>query len=85
MTRKRFIKLLMSEGRSRNEAQALCGWVLECGSYAQAYYELNRPSKLPDVIRAVKGIDTAANQAVLAFMDLAGAFYRALVEKLVEG
>lgn len=85
MTRKRFIKLLMAKGSSRNEAQDLCGWALECGSYEQAYYELNRPSKLSDVSNAIKAMDISARQAVLAFMDLAGAFYRTLAEKLVEG
>lgn len=94
MTRKRFIKLMMAKGSSRNEAQALCGWVLECGSYAQAYYELNRPSKLSDVSNAIKAIDISAaikamdisaRQAVLAFMSLAGEFYRTLAKKLVEG
>lgn len=85
MTRKRFIKLLMAKGSSRNEAKDLCVWALECESYAQAYYELNRPSKLSDVSNAIKAMDISARHAVLAFMDLAGAFYRMLVEKLVEG
>ena len=85
MTRKRFIKLLMANGSSRNEAQDLCGRALECGSYAQAYYELSRPSKLSDVSNAIKAMDISARQAVLAFMDLAGAFYRTLVKQLVDG
>lgn len=84
MTRKRFIKLLMSEGRSRNEAQDLCDWALQCGSYAQAYYELSRPSNLSAVSNAIKAMDISTRQAVLAFMSLAGEFYRTLAKKLVE-
>lgn len=85
MTRKRFIKLMMAKGSSRNEAQDLCDWALQCGSYAQAYYKLNRPSKLSDVSNAIKAMDISARHAVLAFMDVADAFYRTLAEKLVEG
>ena len=85
MTRKRFIKLLMAKGSSRNEAQDLCGWALECGNYTQAYYELSRPSKLSDVSDAIKAMDISARHAVLAFMDLAGAFYRTIAKQIVEG
>lgn len=85
MTRKRSIKLLMAKGSSRNEAQDLCEWALECGSYAQAYYELSRPSKLSDVSNAIKAMDISARHAVLAFMDLAGALYRTIAKQIVEG
>ena len=85
MTRKRFIKLLMAKGSSRNEAQDLCVRALECGNYAQAYYELSRPSKLSDVSNAIKAMDISARQAVLAFMDLAGALYRTIAKQIVEG
>lgn len=85
MTRKRFIKLLMAEECSRNEAQDLCTWVEGCGSYAQAYYKLRRPSKLSDVSDAIKAMDISARHAVLAFMDLAGALYRTIAKQIVEG
>ena len=71
MTRKRFVKLLMAVGCSRNEAQDLCSWGLECGSYAQTYYELNRPCKLSDVAGAIKRLDTAVHQDISVFYKLA--------------
>ena len=75
----------MAKGSSRNEAQDLCGWALECGSYAQAYYELSRPSNLSDVSNAIKTMDISARQAVLALMGLAGALYRTIAKQIVEG
>lgn len=82
MTRKRFIKLLMAKGSSRNEAQDLCGWALECGNYAQAYYELSRPSKFSEVVKAIKRLDPALHQAISDFSEFADAVfyfpYRAL-------
>lgn len=73
MTRKRFIKLLMAEGCSRNEAQDLCTWVEECGSYAQAYYKLRRPSKFSEVAKAIKRLDPALHQAISDFSEFADA------------
>lgn len=43
MTRKRFIKLLMAEGYSRNSANNIAGDVLKDGrSYAEAYDQITR-------------------------------------------
>lgn len=57
MTRKRFIKLLMSQGKPRNEAVQLAQCVTRTGySYQQAYDELFKPSvwdSIMDLFRTV--------------------------------
>lgn len=48
MTRKRFIKLLMARGYSRNEAQELAQEGYEGESYAEKYIKLSLWQSLPD-------------------------------------
>jgi hypothetical protein len=82
MTRKRFIKLLMAKGYSRNGANEIAADVLKDGyTYAEAYDQLTRIlplieaicKQLPDAVRAateaIAKIATAAVEALRAFVD----------------
>ena len=82
MTRKRFIKLLMANGYSRNGANEIAADALKDGySYAEAYDHVTRllplieafSKRLPDAIRAateaIAKIATAAVEASRAFVD----------------
>lgn len=83
MTRKRFIKLLMAEGCSRNRAHELCQlYMCHCESYDKAY---KKRLKVKSLGKAISKSGEAAKKATLAFMDMAGAFYRALGKQVVEG
>ncbi|MCH5352963.1 MAG: hypothetical protein J1E06_05820 [Acutalibacter sp.] len=46
MTRKRFVKLLMSYGFQRNEAQWIAGFVAKRGSYGNVYSSISRYRKI---------------------------------------
>ena len=82
MTRKRFIKLLMSKGYSRNGANEIADGVLKDGySYAEAYDQITRLLPLvqaitPEITDAIKKateviakVATATVEAARAFID----------------
>lgn len=70
MTRKRYIKLLMAQGYSRNEANARARRVVESdGVYAEAYYgEFNTFEILARLTAPVSRIDLSGLNAALAEM-----------------
>ncbi len=66
MTRKRFVKLLMAEGYSRNGANKVAGATIRGGySYAEGYAIVTK--MLPDVCRVARAVCNAARAAVEAF------------------
>lgn len=79
MTRKRFIKLLMAQGRSRNSAVNIAEMVPMLGwSYLYVYQTIFRPhALLTDILRALAD-ETAAILHAL-FANIADALCSALV------
>ena len=72
MTRKRFVKLLMAEGYSRNSANDIAGDVVKDGySYAEGYDHVTR--LLPLVQAFCEKLPTAVRAATEAFSKLATA------------
>ncbi len=72
MTRKRFVKLLMAEGYSRNDANDIADEVLEDGfSYAEAYDHITR--MLPLVQAILPAVSDVVHQAAETIGRLAGA------------
>ena len=72
MTRKRFVKLLMAEGYSRNDANDIADEVLEDGySYAEGYDHIAR--MLPLVQAMLPAVSDVVHQAVETIGRLAGA------------
>ena len=83
MTRKRFVKLLMAKGCSRNEANLRAREVVRAGdTYWYGYFAFLLESGDSDAIEAMKNIMDrmvqAANQFIEAFMRIAKAFTEAL-------
>lgn len=80
MTRKRFIKLLMAEGYSRNGANDIADDALKDGySYAETYDQITRLLPLvqaitPEITDAIKKATEAIAKVVTATVEAAGAF-----------
>jgi hypothetical protein len=80
MTRKRFIKLLMAKGYSRNGANEIATDVLKDGyTYAEAYDQLTRILPLvqaitPEVTDAIKKATEAIAKVATATVEAARAF-----------
>jgi hypothetical protein len=79
MTRKRFIKLLMEEGYSRNSANNIANSVLKDGySYAEGYDQINRllplvQAMIPNVIDFIEKATTAIAKVATAVVEAARA------------
>ena len=87
MSKKRFIKLMMSQGYSRNTATALAAQVFRYGSYAAMYQRFvikQIPTflqALPDIIRSVfNGFAAMCDTVAVAFSGPAESFRRAADE-----
>ena len=84
MSRKRFIKLMMARGYSRNIAAALATQVSRYGSYAAMYQKfgfISIPTLaqiLPDVIRGIyAGLAALSDSMATAFSNFAKSMRRA--------
>lgn len=82
MSRKRFIKLMMARGYSRNTAAALAAQVSRYGSYAVMYQQYpsipTLTQILPDIIRGMyNALAVIFNAIAEAFFGLAESFRRA--------
>lgn len=76
MTRKRFVKLMMALGYSRNEAQKLAAEVWRYGSYRSMYGFMSMiPRCLPKIWRGL----AAACDAVAAVFARLGNSFRTLI------
>ena len=87
MSKKRFIKLMMSRGYSRNTATALAAQVSRYGSYAAMYQRVvielfpTFVQAMSDIIRSVfNGLAAMCDTAAVAFSGLAESFRRAADE-----
>ncbi|SCJ78807.1 Uncharacterised protein [uncultured Flavonifractor sp.] len=81
MTRKRFVKLIMARGISRNEANELAGRVVDaCVSYKDAYkaYTTSLPKVFDTIRTAVEAIQRVANAICIGMSAFAEAFSSAL-------
>lgn len=87
MTRKRFIKLLMSKGYSRNEAAALAAEVPGSGqSYVETYIRADIYNRLvnnfPDVAEEAQRMAEGLTKIVQAFAAGVNAFGKAVREEM---
>lgn len=71
MTRKRFIKLMMCDGVSRNCATALAQDVSRYGSYEAMYRFLYHPSLYENLACAMEGLSAAVESAASALRRIA--------------
>lgn len=82
MTRKRFVKLMMSHGVSRNAAVELAAQVSQFGSYA-AMYQIFAPTYLfENALR--KAIKILSDRLAVAF-DSLGSMFQSAAASLSEG
>ena len=83
MTRKRFVKLLMADGYSRNSANSLADDTLKDGySYAEGYGQVTRmlplvQAMIPAVTDAVRAVAESMGKVVRAVCDAASAAIQA--------
>lgn len=76
MTRKRFVKLMMSRGYSRNEAKEVALSVMQSGkSYAEVYLNISSLYELPESMTVLsERINMAVNVICEGMRKLANAF-----------
>lgn len=67
MTRKRFVKLMMSKGYSRNEATETAKLVQGDGSYVETYAAICVLKSIPDIHRVIEGFVDTMVRLVNAF------------------
>lgn len=82
MTKKRFVKLMMARGYSRNTATALATQVSRYGSYAAMYRKYppipTLTQILPDIIRGMyNALAVMCDNIATVFSDLADSMRRA--------
>ena len=80
MTRKRFVKLMMADGYSRNDALEIAQRVQGGGSYDQTYRALHALKTLPSLQESIAQAVETAGRVIRAFADALGAFVRTFNE-----
>lgn len=82
MTRKRFIKLMMADGYSRNEAMEVAQQVQGVGSYVQTYLALHVLKTVPSLQAQIEQLAETCGRVIRAFADALGAFTRTFNESM---
>lgn len=82
MTRKRFVKLMMADGYSRNEALDVAERVQGDGSYEQTYRALHTLKSLPNLQQSISEAAETAGRIIRAFAEAMGAFVRVFNESM---
>ena len=83
MTRKRFVKLLMSRGYSRNEAnQAALTAISDGHTYDGVYFAVRVNDGDPEVLEAVKAVCDRIAEAVADFQNAINAITQKIVETI---
>ena len=82
MTRKRFVKLMMADGYSRNDALEIARRVQGDGSYAQTYTALHLLKTTPSLQETVDRLVEHCTCAMRAFVDALGAFTQTFRERM---
>lgn len=82
MTRKRFVKLMMADGYSRNDALEIAQRVQGGGSYHQTYLALHAIKQLPNLQDSIHQAAETCGRILRAFADALGAFARTFRESM---
>lgn len=82
MTRKRFVKLMMSKGYSRNEATETAKLVQGDGSYAETYAAICVIKSIPDIQQTIERFVDTTVRMMNAFADGVAAFTQAFRDSM---